>query len=136
MLRGVLCCTRALAAVALFASGSSAWAHAALTKSTPGNREVLARSPSRVHLQFNEKVEAKFSTVSIEDDKGRKPALAAPVASPGNAFGLDVEVPSMLPAGRYKVHYRVLSQDGHVIERSFAFTLKASSELSTPAPVP
>lgn len=125
---------RLLVATAILASGTSAWSHAALTKSTPGNREVLTKAPSRIHLQFNEKIEAKFSTVSIEDGAGQKPALSAPTASPDNAFGLDVDVPTVLPAGHYTVRYRVLSQDGHVIERSFAFTLKAASESATPAP--
>lgn len=125
---------RLVATVLLFAgSAGTVWAHAALTKSSPGNREVLAKSPARIHLQFNEKVEAKFSTVSIEDAKGQKPKLAAPIATPEDAYGLDVAVPSVLPDGRYTVKYRVLSQDGHVIERSIAFTLKAeTSEPATP----
>ncbi|TDU32321.1 hypothetical protein DFR24_1715 [Panacagrimonas perspica] len=125
---------RLLATVALFAASlGTAWAHAALTKSSPGNREVLAKSPANIHLQFNEKVEAKFSTVSIEDAKGQKLALPAPTASPDDAYGLDVAVPAILADGRYTVKYRVLSQDGHVIERSFAFTLKtATSESAAP----
>jgi len=125
---------RLLATVLLFTGSiGAAWAHAALTKSSPGNREVLGKSPASIHLQFNEKVEAKFSTVSIEDAKGQKPALAAPTASPDDAYGLDVAVPSVLSDGRYTVKYRVLSQDGHVIERSFAFTLKTGTgEPATP----
>ena len=124
-----------LFATALLFIGSlgTVWAHAALTKSSPGNREVLSKSPATIHLQFNEKVEAKFSTVSLEDAKGQKPALALPTASPDDPHRLDVAVPSVLPDGRYTVKYRVLSQDGHVIERSFAFTLKTeTSEPATP----
>ena len=34
---------------------------------------------------------------------------------------------SLLP-GRYQVRYRVLSVDGHVVEDSFFFTLKANSQ--------
>jgi len=134
MHRGILLLPRCLAAIALLAGGiGSAWAHAALIKSSPGNREVLTTSPTRIHLQFNEKVEARFSTVSIEDAKGQKPALAVPTASPDDAHTLDVAVPAVLPDGRYTVKYRVLSQDGHVIERSFAFTLKtATSEPAAP----
>lgn len=118
------------AMIALTASGV-AWAHAALTKSVPGNREVLTQAPTRLHLQFNEKVEAKFSTVSLEDAKGNKAALGTPVASPDNAYALDTDVAGALAEGRYTVKYRVLSQDGHVIERSFTFTLKAAP--ATPA---
>lgn len=114
-----------LTMLALGASGA-AWAHAALTKSVPGNREVLTQSPTRLHLQFNEKVEARFSTVSLEDAKGNKARLGTPVASPDNAYALDVDVTGPLVEGRHTVKYRVLSQDGHVIERSFSFTLKSA----------
>ncbi len=122
-----------LAATALFVGGSTiAWAHAALTKSEPRDRAVLSGSPARIHLQFNEKVEAKFSTVSLEDAEGHKTALPTPVASGEDAKGLDVAVPARLADGRYSVKYRVLSQDGHVIERAFAFTL--TQKASTPPP--
>ena len=125
---------RAFAAAALLVAGSPlAWAHAALTKSEPRDRAVLSESPPRIHLQFNERVEAKFSTVSLEDAQGNKTALPTPVASGEDAKGLDVAVPAPLADGRYSVKYRVLSQDGHVIERAFAFTI-AHEKATTPPP--
>ena len=115
-----------LFATALLVASSSAWSHAALTKSVPGNREVLAQSPARISLVFNEKVEAKFSTVALEDAKGAVRALDTPAVAADNPYQLDVAVPAALESGKYTVRYRVLSQDGHVIERAFAFTIKAA----------
>ena len=114
---------RPLAAALLLAFGTAAWAHAALTKSIPGNREVLARSPASIHLKFNEKVEAKFSKVSLEDAQGAPIALGTPTVAPDDAYALQASVSGPLAPGRYTVRYRVLSQDGHVIERSFVFTI-------------
>ena len=124
---------RPLLAALLFASASTgAWAHAALTKSNPGNREVLAQSPDAIHLRFNEKVEAKFSKLSLEDAQGKAIELGAPAAAAADdPYALQAPLAAALAAGRYTVRYRVLSQDGHVIEKSFVFTIEAPK---TPAP--
>lgn len=107
------------------------WAHAALTRSVPGNREVLAHPPEAIHLTFNEKVEAKFSKVSVEDAQGKPVALGAPAVAIDDPYALQAPLSGPLAPGRYTVRYRVLSQDGHVIERSFVFTIEAPK---TPAP--
>ena len=104
-----------------------AWGHAALTKSVPGNREQLTQSPLLIRLQFNEKVEAKFSTVTLEDAQARKQALGSPTPTAENAYELQADVMQPLTAGRYTVRYRVLSQDGHVIERSYSFQIKPAA---------
>lgn len=122
---------RLLAAATLLVAATGAWAHAALTKSVPGNREVLARSPQSIHLQFNEKVEAKFSKVVLEDAQGKPVALGSPAVPADDPYALQALVTEPLAPGRYTVRYRVLSQDGHVIERSFAFTIETPK---TPTP--
>lgn len=115
-----------LLASALLAVFGSAWSHAALIKSVPGNREVLEQAPTHLLLRFNEKVEAKFSRVSLEDAQGQTQALGTPAASADDPYQLETPVTSALAAGKYTVRYRVLSQDGHVVERAFAFTVKAA----------
>jgi methionine-rich copper-binding protein CopC len=121
----------AMAALLLAATGV-AWAHAALTRSTPGNREVLAHSPGTIHLKFNEKVEAGFSKVSIEDAQGKAAALGTPTVAADDPYALRTPLNETLAPGRYTVRYRVLSQDGHVIERSFVFTIEAARKTPTP----
>jgi methionine-rich copper-binding protein CopC len=122
---------RLLVAALLLAFGPGAWAHAALTKSNPGNREVLAHSPEAIHLKFNEKVEAKFSKVSLEDAQGKAITLGAPAIADDDPYALQTPLTATLAPGRYTVRYRVLSQDGHVIEKSFVFTIEAPK---TPTP--
>lgn len=122
--------TRLVLPVLLALAPNLAWSHAALTRSVPGNREVLVRPPERLQLKFNEKVEAQFSTVRLEAADGTPQPLGTPEASASDPYQLEAAVNAPLAAGKYTVHYRVLSQDGHVIERSYSFTLKASD----PAP--
>lgn len=116
------------ASILLFTTG--AWAHAALTKSVPGNRDVLARSPDSINLTFNERVEAKFSKVALEDAQGRPVTLGAPSVAADDPYALQAQVTTPLPPGRYTVRYRVLSQDGHVIERSFVFTIETPTSVA------
>lgn len=123
---------RLLFAAALLVVAAGAWAHAALTKSVPGNREVLARSPESIHLRFNEKVEAKFSKVVLEDAQGKPVALGPPAVAADDPYALKAPVTEPLGPGRYTVRYRVLSQDGHVIERSFVFTIETPQPPPTP----
>lgn len=116
--------------VAAISISSPAWSHAALTKSIPGKREVLSHSPARIELQFNEKVEAKFSTVSLEAAGGVSLPLDPPALDSENPYQLNVGIPKPLAAGKYSVNYRVLSQDGHVVKNSYSFTVQP------PAPAP
>ena len=116
---------RLLLAAVLLAFGTGAWAHAALTKSIPGNREVLAHSPGTIHLRFNEKIEAKFSKVWLEDAQGKAVTLGVPAVAADDPYALQTPLSAPLAPGRYTVRYRVLSQDGHVIEKSFVFTIEA-----------
>lgn len=132
-MRLTVSCSRLLAAAFWLAFGTAAWGHAALTKSVPGNREVLAQSPATIDLKFNEKVEAKFSKVSVEDANGKLAALGTPAVVADDPYALQTPVTEPLTPGRYTVRYRVLSQDGHVIERSFVFTIEAPTTL-TPGP--
>ncbi len=101
-----------------------AWGHAALVRSTPAQRAVITRSPDRVRLWFNEPLEAKFARVSVWDGQARQVDRQDIVVGPEDQRGLSVGVPELGP-GPYTVRYRVLSVDGHVVEGSFRFTVRA-----------
>jgi methionine-rich copper-binding protein CopC len=102
-----------------------AWGHAALVRSTPAQRAMLARPPDRVRLWFNEPLEAKFATVSVWDDKGVEIDQKDSLVESQDPKALSVGVPTLGP-GTYTVKYRVLSVDGHVVEGSFRFTVRSS----------
>ena len=102
-------------------------AHARLVKSDPSARATIARAPEAVRLWFNERLEPAYSSASVWSaagaELGREPA-AVDATDPKL---LKLRLPPLAP-GRYQVRYRVLSVDGHVVEDSFFFTLKANSQ--------
>jgi methionine-rich copper-binding protein CopC len=115
-------------AIALVLAGSAlaaspAWPHASLVRSSPARRATLTTAPDRVQLWFNEAVEAKFSRVSVLDASGQPVDLADAHVDPEDPKRLTV---GLRPLGRgtYRIRFRVLSVDGHVVESEFPFTLR------------
>jgi copper resistance protein C len=98
-------------------------AHAVLVKSVPAQRAVLAESPPRVLLWFNERLEPAYSTVSVWDAAGAQVDAKDGAVSGDDPRRLELSLPP-LPAGRYVIRFRVLSVDGHVVESSLPFTVR------------
>jgi methionine-rich copper-binding protein CopC len=119
-----------LAAVCLLALGlwlpAPAWSHAYLVRSSPAARSVVARTPERVQLWFNERLEPAYSRVSVWSHDARRVDAGDVQVAPTEPTRLSVGVPP-LPPGAYTVKYRVLSVDGHVVEAEFAFTVRGPS---------
>jgi methionine-rich copper-binding protein CopC len=100
-----------------------AHAHASLVKSAPAQRSTLYRAPASIQLWFNERLEAKYSSLSLADAEG-KPVETGPVGvGPEDPRRLSATVKDLAP-GRYTVKYRVLSTDGHIVENQFSFTVR------------
>jgi copper resistance protein C len=105
-------------ALALAAAGSAP-AHSLLLESSPGAGSVLAGSPRELSLRFNNRIEKKLSTIHLRDEHGAVRTAAVRVAD-GPADWLTATVDA-LPAGAWRVEWRVLSTDGHVVSGSFSF---------------
>jgi methionine-rich copper-binding protein CopC len=115
--------TRALVAACLCAlAAAPAAAHAFLVKSSPARRAVVATPPSQVELEFNERLEPAYSTVSVWNEAGRRVDAGNAGVAANDPRRLVVAVPP-LDAGRYTVRFRVLSVDGHIVESSFLFSV-------------
>jgi len=114
----------ALVLVVVAGMPASAWAHAALVKSTPARRAAVASPPPRVELIFSERLEPAYSTVSVVDETGRQVDLKDAALAPDDGRRLAVSLPP-LATGTYTVRFRVLSVDGHVVESEFPFTVGA-----------
>jgi len=122
---------RVLIAAACFAAlglwlPAPALSHAYLVRSTPAARAALARSPERVQLWFNERLEPAYSRVSVWNREAQRVDAGDVQVAPAEPTRLSVGVPP-LPAGSYTVKYRVLSVDGHVVEAEFGFTVRGAS---------
>ena len=113
----------AIAALGLILLATPAWPHASLVRSSPARRATLTTAPDRVQLWFNEAIEPKFSSVSVWDAAGQRVDLEDARVEPEDPKRLTVGL-KPLGRGAYRVRFRVLSVDGHVVESEFPFTLR------------
>jgi methionine-rich copper-binding protein CopC len=106
-----------LALVAFLGTAIPAQAHADLLLSTPEDGAVLTAAPAEVVLTFSEELLPDTVVVSVAD--------------------VIVTWPPGMTGSQYDVNYRVVSQDGHPIEGTVAFTVEAASpSASSPATAP
>ena len=116
-----------LAALAL-ASGhlpTSVSAHSLLVRSQPSRGATVARAPERVRLWFSEPLEPAYARLSVWSEAAAQVDAGDAAVDTVDPTALSVSAPNLAP-GRYTVRYRVLSVDGHVVESSFTFTVKAA----------
>jgi len=118
MLRGKL-----LAIIALLLTPATAGAHAYLVKSSPAQRAVLFHAPAKIQLWFNERLEPRYSSLTLSDSDGKAIDIGKAEVSADDAKQITAVI-KPLAAGRYVIKYRVLSVDGHVVQDQFPFTVK------------
>jgi len=111
---------RAAAAGALvLALAGGALAHSLLLESSPVAGTTVAAPPRQITLRFNNRIEKKLSTIRLLDERG----------APGPVAVLDVDGPpdrltatlASLAPGSWRVEWRVLSTDGHIVSGGFSF---------------
>ena len=102
---------------------NNVWAHASLVKSDPPRRASLSESPSQIQLWFNEEIETAYASVVVLDSSDKNVSMREPEAVEGDLKSVVLELPELEP-GSYKVQFRVLSVDGHVVESSYGFRIK------------
>lgn len=103
------------------------WAHASLVKSDPPRRATLSESPSIIKLWFNEEIEAAYATVTVVDMKDNVVSDEKPTKVEADPKSIRLSIPKLLP-GAYKVQFRVLSVDGHVVDSSYSFRIKDKTQ--------
>ncbi len=106
--------------VAVILSPLPALAHAHLDHAMPAPNSVQGQPPKEVTIWFTEALEAKFSTIVVQDAKGVAVQAGAASLVPGNTAQLRVPLKPLGP-GRYKVIWRVLSVDTHRSNGEFSF---------------
>lgn len=97
--------------------------HAIVLESSPAHDAVLARSPERVTLRFNSKLEQRFTRVTLA--AGDRPPARVTLPDPDGAGPPDRVVIPLAPLapGVYVLRYRVLAVDGHITEGALRFTV-------------
>ncbi len=118
-----------LAAAGLAAGATAASAHTTLESTSP-RADAAVRAPlATVQLTFSEPVAAP-AYLAVTGPKGRADDGAAQV----RGAVVSVRLKDGLPSGRYTVAFRVVSEDGHPVESSYAFQLQAPAAVAAPAP--
>ena len=120
--RALLVCVVVLLGFGLGIPGAAA--HSRLVKSDPSARAVLNAAPKELKLWFNEGVEPAFAKVWIIPAQGAQ----IPLTSRGDSSNprlLIVTLPDNLPAGPVNIGYHMLSVDGHTVDDTLTFTVKA-----------
>lgn len=111
----------------------TAWAHADLLLSSPEDGAVLTAVPEEAILTFSEDLLPETVVVSVADETG----FVVRVLSL-EVDGADVLItwPPGLSGSAYDINYRVVSQDGHPVEGTVAFTVEGGAAASPAAASP
>jgi len=110
-------------ALAMWATPTTALAHARYKSSTPATREVLSISPAKVTVTFTENIQKVSGTYGIDValDGSSSVTSGAAVIDPGDRTTMSVPL-NPLSAGRYEVHWKNVSDDdGDPLEGAFSF---------------
>ena len=108
-----------LSAVGVLATAPPASAHATLIAMSPANASTVSSAPARVTLTFDESVRAS-SEIVVTGPAGRVDDGRTRVAN--NVASVAVLLhPRPSDVGVYRVAYRVVSADGHVVAAQESF---------------
>ena len=118
----------AVAVLAALTLAPAALAHARPLGSTPANGAVLAAAPRQVIVRFDDVVIVAPGGAAIRNGG------ASVLAGPERATGRTVVLPLKhgLTDGDYTVRWRVLSDDGHLLEGLVAFAVGGGRAPPTP----
>jgi hypothetical protein len=120
-----------VAAVGVLAGPSVAQAHSTLVSTDPADGSIVVGPPAQVTLTFDEAVESLGTQIVVLAPDGRTVSSGdAVLAGPS----VSEAVSSGLPAGAYRVEWRVTSSDGHPVSGTFTFTATAGSAPGPAAP--
>ncbi len=97
--------------------------HNELTKSVPAADAALPAPPKTIRLWFAEKVEPKFSSITLQKPDSTKIEIGKPQAT-DDPKSIVSDVPTSLPAGNYVIRWRTAGSDGHAVRGSFKFSVK------------
>ncbi|WP_271199201.1 copper resistance protein CopC [Methylopila turkensis] len=117
-----------VAAVLLLVSASAAFAHASLVRAEPADGSVSAAAPARVALVFSEPV-SPIALRLIAPDGGAETLERFAV----KGTTLEIQPPAGLTPGTYALSWRVVSEDGHPVGGTVAFSIGAPSASGAPA---
>jgi len=117
----------ALAGLLALGHAGVAVAHARLVRSAPAEAARLVAPPPTLDLWFNALLDESFNGVELftaapGGHPGARIEIGPPAVDPADRTHLSARVPPLSP-GRYVVHWRVLSRDGHPVRGRLEFVV-------------
>ncbi|WP_415841047.1 copper resistance CopC family protein [Paenibacillus typhae] len=103
----------------LFLVPATALAHTELKSSFPKQDEVIEQPLKEIMLTFNTDLE-KLSTLSLFDENEKKVNVDT-IEVKANV--LSAALSTTLANGNYKIDWKIVGADGHVINQSFSFQM-------------
>lgn len=108
-------------------------AHGYIVRTIPQDSAVLDHAPTRIQIWFSENLEARFSSLSLSNDKGETFDLTDNGLSSTNLAQLSARLPAVLPDGAYIVMIRAaFASDGHVVNQPLLFWIGSQTGSLTP----
>jgi copper transport protein len=124
---------RLVCAAAIFAS--AAFGHAKLVESAPANGEKLNAMPKAVMLTFSAQLQStEINSIVVTDSSGKRVNKNTLILT---ADGKKMVAPlDEIAAGTFKVEWKALSADDHLMKGEFSFTVAATNTPETATPTP
>jgi len=110
----------ALLGVAIAWAPAVAAAHSLLLEASPAADALLPKSPTEIALRFNNRIEKRLSTLHLVDAHGDVRRVA--IRDDGPADLVSAPAPALGP-GTWRLEWRVLSTDGHVVSGRYSFRI-------------
>lgn len=111
----------ALTLVALTPAGASA--HAMLHSSDPADGATLPASPRALNLAFSE--ECRVTALRLLDESGREHQVRREGGRAASSRAAAL-VAAPLPSGAYRLEWRAMGDDGHVMSGTVKFAVAAA----------
>lgn len=108
-----------IASMFFFLSVTNVFAHSYLETSSPKNGEVVTASLKEITLSFETKIESA-STFTLKDANGSALSVTN-ISVAGNTLTGALE--KELENGAYKIHWKIIGQDGHLLEGDIRFSV-------------
>jgi copper resistance protein C len=115
-------------AIVAFAPAAPAFAHTELQKATPADKSILTTAPGQLQLTFSDTL-SSLVTVVVTDGTRQKVATAKPAVDGPTATVRFTAPPAN---GTYTVAYRVVSNDGHTVQGTYAFRVAVPGATAAP----
>lgn len=109
----------AVVATVLFAA-SILFAHAKLESSVPAAGSTVEEAPTTVELRFSVRIQSAMSAISVVAISSGTAVSVGALETADAGKAISVQLPNLEP-GSYRVNWRALSADDHMIEGEFEF---------------